>query len=71
MPIQLSNTQIIQGSPKREIVKYAEQIGADLIMLGSHGHYGVSDVLGTTASAILHRAKCDVMVVQATDAITT
>lgn len=64
MPVKLTNTHSVQGSPKQEIVKYAEEIGADLIVLGSHGHYGVTDLLGTTASGVLHRAKCDVLVVK-------
>lgn len=64
MQIDLSNTYSVQGSPKQEIVKYAEQIGADLILLGSHGHYQISDFLGTTATGVLHNAKCDVLVIQ-------
>ncbi len=64
LSVGLANTHSVQGSPKQEIVNYAEEIGADLIVLGSHGHYQVSDFLGTTASGVLHKAKCDVLVVQ-------
>jgi len=60
----LTNTHSVQGLAKKEIVRYAEQIGADLIVLGSHGHYQVSDLLGTTASGVLNKAKCDVLVVR-------
>ncbi len=65
--VKLANTHTVQGSPKQEIVKYAEQIGADLILLGSHGHYQVTDFLGTTATGVLHKAKCDVLVIQSGD----
>lgn len=67
MQINLSNTHAVQGSPKQEIVEYAERIGADLILLGSHGHYQISDILGTTATGVLHKAKCDVLVIQSGD----
>ena len=60
----LANTHSVQGSPKQEIVNYALEIGADLIVLGSHGHYKVSDILGTTASGVLHKANCDVLVIR-------
>ena len=66
MSVGLANTHSVQGSPKQEIANYAEEIGADLIILGSHGHYRASDFLGTTASGVLQTAKCDVIVVQTT-----
>ena len=62
--VDLRHTHTVQGSPKEEIVKYAEEVGADLIILGSHGHRQVSDLLGTTATGVLHKAKCDVLVIQ-------
>ncbi len=62
--VKLSNSHTVQGSPKQEIVKYMEQIGADLIILGSHWHHQVSDLRKTTATGLLHKAKCDVLVVQ-------
>ena len=64
MPNGLANTHSVQGSPKQEIVNYALEIGADLIVLGSHGHYQVSDILGTTATGVLHKANCDVLVIR-------
>ena len=53
------------GSAKVEIVKMAEKLDADLIVIGSHGHRGVQRLLGSTASGVLHRAKCDVLVIRA------
>ena len=64
MTVDLSHTYTVQGSPKLEIVIYAKEIGADLIVLGSHGHRQISDLLGTTATGVLHKAKCDVLVIQ-------
>lgn len=56
---------IRHGSAKNEIVALAEEIGADLIVIGSHGRRGVQLLLGSTATGVLPRAKCDVLVVRA------
>ena len=49
------------GIPKREIVRLAEERGADLIVVGSHGRHGLQLLLGSTANGVLHQAKCDVL----------
>jgi universal stress protein A len=52
------------GPTKSKILKIAEDVGADLIICGSHGRHGLSLLLGSTANAILHGAKCDVLTVR-------
>ena len=52
------------GVPKREIVRVAEEIGADLIVIGSHGRHGLQLLLGSTANGVLHQAPCDVLAVR-------
>lgn len=53
------------GSAKEEILEIAEKINADLIILGSRGERGISTLfLGSTANAVLNRAKCDVLAVR-------
>lgn len=52
------------GPTKTKILKIAEDVGADLIVCGSHGRHGLSLLLGSTANAILHGAKCDVLTVR-------
>lgn len=57
--------QLVEVGPtKTKILKAAEEKGADLIICGSHGRHGLSLLLGSTANAILHGAKCDVLVVR-------
>ncbi len=57
-------TQLRWGSPAREIVQYAEYGGADMIVLGSHGHAGPSDVvLGSVAERVARTAPCPVVLV--------
>ncbi|WP_020564856.1 universal stress protein [Methylosarcina fibrata] len=52
------------GSPKQEIIRVAEEIQADLIVLGSHGRHGLALLLGSTANGVLHYAGCDVLAVR-------
>jgi universal stress protein A len=42
----------------------AKQIGADLIVLGSHGRWGLELLLGTTTDSVLGAADCDVLAVR-------
>jgi len=53
------------GSTKLEILRIAEARGVDLIVMGSHGRHGLARVLGSTASAVLQGAHCDVLAVRA------
>ena len=55
---------LAHGSATIEIVRLAEKIGADIIIIGSHGHGGVTRLLGSTASSVLHHANCDVLVIR-------
>jgi universal stress protein A len=52
------------GPTKSKILQTADTIKADLIVCGSHGRHGLSLLLGSTANAILHGAKCDVLTVR-------
>ena len=52
------------GRPAAEIRAYAERVGADLIVIGSHGRSGVRGVLGSTANGVVHGTPCDLLVVR-------
>jgi len=52
------------GSVKGEILRVAEEIKADLIMVGTHGRHGVGMLLGSTANSVLHGTPCDVLAVR-------
>jgi len=58
------NLKILTGVPKVEITAYARDNDIDLIVVGSHGRHGISLILGSTANAVLHHAKCDVLAVR-------
>lgn len=55
---------IVFGSIKMEVLKKAQELNVDLIIVGSHGRYGLQRLLGSTASAIIHAASCDVFVIR-------
>ena len=58
--------EILEGSPKKLIVEEAENWGADLIILGSHGRGAVGKTfLGSVSLAVVSHAKCSVEVVRA------
>ena len=52
------------GAAWQTIGAVAREIGADLIILGSHGFSGVDRLLGTTASRVVNHADRSVMVVR-------
>jgi len=54
-----------RGEPAREIIAYAEEIGADFIVIGTRGRGGVKSLLlGSTSHSVIHGAPCDVIVVR-------
>ncbi len=55
---------IVLGRPEVEIHAKAQEIGADLIVVGSHGRYGLALLMGSTANGVLHGATCDVLAVR-------
>jgi universal stress protein A len=54
----------LNGTPAREIHRFAEENGVELIVLGTHGQKGVQLLLGATANSVLHGATCDVLAVR-------
>ena len=58
-------TEVLSGSPKGIILEEAEAFGADLIVVGSHGH-GMLErfLLGSVSQAVALHAKCSVEIVR-------
>ena len=54
-----------QGRPERVIVKYVEEDGYDLVVIGSHGRDGVARVLlGSVAEKVVRRSPVPTLVVR-------
>lgn len=66
--LQLENTPIqseqINGPAIPEILACAQRVAADYIVMGSHGHTAIYDlIVGTTTHGILRKATCPVVIV--------
>ncbi|MGD2185135.1 MAG: universal stress protein [Desulfobacterales bacterium] len=54
-----------RGNPVEQILKQAEERNCDLIVMGTHGHGTLEDVMiGSTARRIVRRSKIPVLVVR-------
>ena len=60
-------THVVEGSGIADLIGgFAEEIGADLSVMGTHGRTGLAHVfLGSVAERTLRRAPCPVLTVQA------
>lgn len=52
------------GNIKSEVVRIAQEAGADLIVIGSRERHGVSILFNQTEDTVLHAAPCDVLAVR-------
>jgi len=60
----LCRTTQIEGRPAAEIVRHAGEIGADLIVVGTHGRTGLAHaLLGSVAERVVRHAPCSVLAV--------
>ena len=58
-------TIVIKGIPFHEIINAATEIGADLIVIGTHGRTGLSHVvMGSVAEKVVRKASCPVLAVR-------
>lgn len=62
--IDEAHQHIVLGKPEVEIHAKAEEIGANLIVVGSHGRHGLGLLMGSTANGVLHGATRDVLAVR-------
>jgi nucleotide-binding universal stress UspA family protein len=64
-PFKPRDVMVRKGSAPEVILKEAEQIGADLIVMGTHGYGVFADaLLGGTARRVVRRSRVPVMVVR-------
>ena len=63
--IFLAHYALRTGKPFYEIVQYAADEQIDLIIIATHGHSGMEQVLfGSTAEKVVRKAPCPVLVVR-------
>jgi nucleotide-binding universal stress UspA family protein len=58
-------THVLEGPPQREIVRYAEEEGCDLVVMGTHGRGGIDRLLlGSVAEKVVRSSNVPVMTVR-------
>jgi nucleotide-binding universal stress UspA family protein len=58
--------ELAYGDPTKEITKWVQQKGCDLVAMSTHGHRLLADIfLGTTASRVQHRISVPVLLLRA------
>lgn len=57
-----------EGDPADAIVRVAEDVEADLIVVGNKGMKGVRRVLGSVPNSVAHKAPCSVLIADTTSA---
>lgn len=68
-PFNVTSAEVLVGTPGLEVADYAKRIGADLIVIPSHGYHGVKRlVLGSVAERVIRHAECSVLVLRRSDA---
>jgi nucleotide-binding universal stress UspA family protein len=58
--------ELAYGDPVKEIVRWINQKGCDLVAMSTHGHRFIADIfLGTTASRVQHSVSVPVLLLRA------
>jgi nucleotide-binding universal stress UspA family protein len=61
-----AEAELAYGDPPKEIVKWVEQKGCDLVAMSTHGHQFLGDLfLGTTSRHVRHNIRVPVLLLRA------
>ena len=61
-----AETELAYGEPAKEIVRWVEKRGCDLVAMSTHGHRFLADLfLGTTATRVQHSIRVPVLLLRA------
>ena len=60
----VASTEIVEGDPAAEILRKADELGVDLVVMGTHGKGLLEHAfLGSVAEKVLHRIKIPVLTI--------
>jgi nucleotide-binding universal stress UspA family protein len=60
----IASTEVVEGDPAAEILRKADELGVDLVVMGTHGKGLLEHAfLGSVAEKILHRIKIPVLTI--------
>ncbi|HUI84579.1 MAG TPA: universal stress protein, partial [Candidatus Binatia bacterium] len=61
-----AEAELAYGDPAKEIIKWVEHKGCDLVAMSTHGHRFLADIfLGTTATQVQHSISVPVLLLRA------
>ncbi len=61
-----AKAELAYGEPSKEIIKWVEEKGCDLVAMSTHGHQFLADVvLGSTSRRVRHTVKVPVLLLRA------
>jgi nucleotide-binding universal stress UspA family protein len=61
-----TDAELAYGDPAKEIIRWIQQKGCDLVAMSTHGHRFLADLfLGTTASRVQHSISVPVLLLRA------
>jgi nucleotide-binding universal stress UspA family protein len=61
-----AEVQLAFGEPSKEIIKWVEQKGCDLVAMSTHGHGPVQDlILGSVADNLRHQIDIPILMIRA------
>ena len=61
-----AEAQLAYGEPSKEIIKWVEQKGCDLVAMSTHGHGPVKDfILGSVADVLRHHINIPILMIRA------
>ena len=61
-----AQSELAYGEPSKEIIKWVQKKGCDLVAMSTHGHRFLADVfLGTTATRVQHNISAPVLLLRA------
>jgi nucleotide-binding universal stress UspA family protein len=59
---------ITEGDAAQAILRTAQDLSADLIVMGTHGRTGLERILGSVAEKVVRQARCPVLTLKAAPA---
>jgi nucleotide-binding universal stress UspA family protein len=63
-------TELVDGGPLHATIEYIEKVGADLVILGSHGHGVVASLLlGSVAEGMVRKSVIPTLIVPAKEEV--
>jgi manganese transport protein len=63
--ISVDTAVVHSSNPRREIVRYAQEVQPDLLIMGAHGHGRIKDLIfGNTIDPVRHQLHVPVLVVR-------